>query len=115
MKKNKITLTEVELLNDDMIPCIVKCPDSIKFIFLDIKTKTFCYDVIITGLWLRLRKINNSEFKNHCLKVFNSLKEENIEYGILSFFRSDSSTIEKFVENIDIEDMCKTMFKEENF
>ena len=113
MKKNKITLTEVELLTKDMIPCFVKFPDTWNFIFLDIKNKTFCNCGFTTILWLKLREISMPEFREHCWKVFNILKEENIEYEFLSFFRSDSIKVKEFVKNFDIEDMCKTIFKEE--
>ena len=93
MKKNKITLTKIEFLNEDMIPCLVKCPNSVSLIFLDIKNKNFCYDGEITLAWLKYHEIDFSKFKEHCLKVYEILEEEKIEYTIQSFCRGDEEEV----------------------
>ena len=111
MKKNKITLTKIEFLNEDMIPCLVKYPNSVSLIFLDIKNKIFCYDGTITLAWLKYHEIDFSKFKEHCLKIYKILEEEKIEYTIQSFCRGDRLKIEEFVENNDIEDMIKNLIK----
>lgn len=111
MKKNKITLTKIEFLNEDMIPCLVKSPNSVSLIFLDIKNKNLCYDGKITLAWLKYHEIDFSKFKEHCLKVYEILEEEKIEYTIQSFCRGDRLKIEEFVKNNDIEDMIKNLIK----
>ena len=90
--------------NNNMIPCISFDENSFSFIFVDTKNNTGIKSVDATVEWLTENNIEFDEFAKHCVSEYNSMKDMNVEQGMISYFSKDDETIFNFSKTINVAD-----------
>ena len=86
--------------NSNMIPCISFDENGFNFIFVDTANNTGIKSVDATVEWLTENNIAIDEFFRHCVTEYNSMKDMNVEKGIISYFSKDDETIHNFCKKI---------------
>ena len=96
------TLSFTTKFNKNMIPCIIFGDFGWNFIFVDTKNDTFVKNQDVTKAWLKRNAISEYDFSDYCWDEYRSLKDSGLEYGLISYFTKDDSTVYNYAKTIDV-------------
>lgn len=103
MNKTTIYLTS-------MIPCIIFGKYGWNFIFVDTKNNKYARSEDETKAWLLRNNIKPDEFVSNCWAEYNSMKDAEIEYGLISYFTKDDEKIYNYAKTLDVKSEYEKVF-----
>ena len=90
--------------NSNMIPCIIFGEGGFVFVFLDTTNGMCIKSEDVTVDWLIENNIAIDEFVKHCTTEYDSMRDRNVEKGIIAYFSKDDEIIYNYSKTIDLAD-----------